>query len=308
MLIDSVKERLLTRYGFLYDALDAVRAGKRFSEDEKAALRDRYASVSQVVLAERADGYTAELLGSAMLLLNALSPHRPLAVAEAIEKLTPIPKVKLRYGIEAASLQFTEPARARWSKQNCEFLVGYQTGLLAPFDRIFVKRVVGTPVSGHDLLMKLTGRALPFSPTFLGYVESKPGSHVYFFENLAPGFATLESELNSSAIICLRIITDIVCKAASLFRTIYRFGFVYTDFCAKNIMIERKTQELAIIDIDSCVPMEVLLKPERLKAGGQEEFWGLWNQHLSKSRPLRVENAQKSVVFRLLLSGVVLLP
>jgi hypothetical protein len=40
----------------------------------------------------------------------------------------------------------------------------------------------------------------------------------------------------------------------------------------------------------------MVLKPEKLKAKGQEEFWGLWNQHLSKTRPVRVENAQKSVV------------
>ena len=90
-----------------------------------------------------------------------------------------------------------------------------------------------------------------------------------------PGFGTLESELNNSTIICPGIIKDVARNAASLFRTIYRFGFVYPDFCAKNIMVERETRAIAIIDIDSCVPVEMLLKPEKLKAGGQEEFWGL---------------------------------
>jgi hypothetical protein len=246
MLTDSEKDKLRGKYSFLYDALDAVRAGKRFSEDEKAALQARYASVAQGVLAERADGYKGDLLVSGMLLVEVLYPDLPKGEVEAIEKVTPIPKVKLRYGLEAASLMFIEPARARWSKQNCEFLVGFPTGLLAPFDRVFVKRVVGAPVSGHDLLMKLTGRALPFSPAFLGYLESKRGRHVYFFENLAPGFATLESRLNS-AIICPRIIKDVVHKAASLFRTIYRFGFVYTDFCTKNIMIERETRIFVLL-------------------------------------------------------------
>jgi hypothetical protein len=148
--------------------------------------------------------------------------------------------------------------------------------------------------------MKLTGRALPFSPTFFGYKEierhRKPRSHIYFFENLAPGFATLESELNNSALICSQTISDVVRKAASLFRTIYRFGFVYPDFGAKNIMIDRRTQEIAIIDVDSCVPAEVLLKPEKSKMAWQEEYWGLWSQHLTKTKPVRVENAQKSVI------------
>lgn len=138
-----LENELRAKYGFLFDALDQVQAGQRLSEDEDAALRARYSSVAQEVLAKEADGYKLELLATAMLLANVLLPDGP--VVEAIEKVTPIPKVKLRYGIEAASLQFTEPARALWSKQNREFLVGYQTGLLAPFDKIFVKRVVGAP-------------------------------------------------------------------------------------------------------------------------------------------------------------------
>lgn len=48
---------------------------------------------------------------------------------------------------------------------------------------------------------------------------------------------------------------------------------------------------------EEAIDPEALLKPEKLEAAGQEEFWGLWNQHLSKTGPVRVENAQKSIVF-----------
>lgn len=123
----------------------------------------------QEVLAKEAEDYKLDLLVSAMLLARVLQPD-----AEAVEivKETQVPQIKLRYGFEAAILQFAEPPRPQWSKQNCEFLRGFPTGLSPPFDKVFVKRVHGQRVSGHDLLIKLTGRLLPFSPTFLGIKKS----------------------------------------------------------------------------------------------------------------------------------------
>jgi hypothetical protein len=203
-------------------------------------------------------------------------------------------RVTLRDGSQTHSFQFVEPSAGKWSNQNSEYLAGVRTGLPAPFDRVFVKRVSRAAVTGHNLLVKLTGRTLPASPRVYGIYQNGD-TCLYFFQNLPASFRTLDEQLDNINVITPQLVRGVITKASGIFKVIERCGFVYIDFCAKNIMLDRESGGLAIIDIDSSWPA-TFLRNKKPDNQGQIEFWGLWNHTLSACIPVRVENAQKSVL------------
>jgi hypothetical protein len=159
---------------------------------------------------------------------------------------------------------------------------------------VFVKRVSRAAVTGHNLLVKLTGRTLPASPRVYGIYQNGDKC-LYFFQNLPASFRTLDEQLDNINVITPQLVRGVITKASGIFKVIERCGFVYIDFCAKNIMLDRESGGLAIIDIDSSWPA-TFLRNKKPDNQGQIEFWGLWNHTLSACIPVRVENAQKSVL------------
>jgi hypothetical protein len=149
-------------------------------------------------------------------------------------------------------------------------------------------------VTGHDLIVKLTGKTLPASPRVYGIYQNGDKC-LYFFQNLPASFRTLDQQLHNINVIAPQLVRAVISKAASIFKVIERYGFVYMDFSSKNIMLDGKTGTVAIIDIDSSSPA-TLLRIKKPDNEGQIEFWGLWIHVLSSRVPVRPENAQKSVL------------
>lgn len=192
------------------------------------------------------------------------------------------------------SFQFVEPSAGKWSNQSSEFIRSFPTGLAEPFKRVFVKRVSAEGATGHNLLVKLIGKTLPASPRVYGF-DQNGRKCIYFFQDLPGRFKTLDEELEDITIIAPEIVRGVISKASGLFKVIERNGFVYIDFCAKNIMLDRKSGSIAVIDIDSSWPV-TLLRTKKPDNEGQIEFWGVWNHVLCSGVSVRLENAPKSVL------------
>jgi hypothetical protein len=180
-------------------------------------------------------------------------------------------RVSLRAGDAVRKIEF-DPDSVKWKKQASQFAVGVKTGLPSP-EKMFVKR--GERAAAHLLWMKcFTGDArLPGAPEPLGYARDAAGEyHYYFSENLPPEYATLEQLLKrvpitdpkalkrwlETLLIEKNLAQKIAGTSAGLFQAMNRFGFAYTDFCAKNVMVDRKEYSCKLIDVDSAMPITEL--------------------------------------------------
>jgi hypothetical protein len=168
--------------------------------------------------------------------------------------------------------------------------------LLPPFTKVSIKRVQGE-AEAHHLLAGIVGREVTGMPEVFGY--SRDGDAcVYFFQNSPATYRLLEEEIKQKGVdsISSQIIRTIVKQAADTFKCIAEHGYVYIDFCAKNIMIDHRNRRVILIDIDSSWPMSLLKKKGKPDRQVQVEFWGLWNEDIGSIVPINVENAPKTLV------------
>lgn len=161
---------------------------------------------------------------------------------------------------------------------------------------MFIKRVRDSRgADGHGLLLQSIGRKIAGTPQVLGHA-SYGRSHFYFFENLHPSFVLLDKQLAAGAdVIAPEVVRAIVVQAAQTFAAIARHGYVYIDFCTKNIMRDATSGRISIIDMDSAWAA-ARLRTEAPSAGAGIEFWGLWNEVLRYATQCKTANAPKSVV------------
>lgn len=191
-----------------------------------------------------------------------------------------------------------EPERQNWSTGNtCKFLIGHKTGRQYPFDRVFVKRISGRAPAAHKLLLNLLGREIEGTPKVLGYTYDRK-SHIYFFENVASDYKLLEEQLETNLIrpVIGRIITK---EASAVFREVLQHRYIYTDFCAKNTMLDYAKKRAAFIDLDSAWPITRISKSDQPRPKGLEfkiYFWGLWNNYISWDTPDKPTSVPKTMV------------
>jgi hypothetical protein len=159
--------------------------------------------------------------------------------------------VTLRDGSRKRSFPF-EPDRQNWNRKKPpgEFLIGHHTGLSEPFAKVFVKRIRGTPATAHNLLRQLEGQTVVGTLKVLGYARDRQ-DHIYFFQNLPASYKLLSDRLTDIHIIRSEIVRAVVNQSAELFENIFQRGYVYIDFCAKNIMLDYANKRIAVIDLDS---------------------------------------------------------
>lgn len=205
-------------------------------------------------------------------------------------------RVALYDGLRERVLRF-EPNDHKWGEQNnSRFLRAHQTGLPPPFDKVFVKWSLTGQAPAHDLLRSVVGKTLPGTAKVFGY-EERGRECFYFFENLPYDVLRHHvSGANISGIIRPKLVLRIVNLAARLFTFFYREGYIYVDFCIKNIMYDFASHQAFIIDIDSAWKTGDFRERKTPSAPLAVELWGLWNGEISKALPLRIWNAQKTVV------------
>jgi hypothetical protein len=208
-------------------------------------------------------------------------------------------RIILARGSDRDTLVF-DPSRVAWKRQAGEFIVGFQTGLSDPFGRVFIKRF-GTPAVAHNLLTTTCGRAVPGLPCFYGYA-AEAGQHYYVSENLPASFALVEHLLISKGaiapidLVSEPFISAAVKQAVQSFAALWAEGYVYTDFCAKNILRDDR-ETIRLIDVDSCWPI-TRLASERYPSGiaFDIKFWGLWNTHAAAAASGGEERAPRALV------------
>lgn len=205
-------------------------------------------------------------------------------------------KVTVHDGWRKAVLSFEPPEREKWSKQNSDFLIGYPTGLREPFSKVFIKCVQGAP-QAHHLLVNLVGHGVRGTPKVYGHAQ-EGREYFYFFQNLPTDYCLLEEEIKRRGVRLIRqqLIRAVVKQAVETFKAMGQYGYVYIDFCARNIMLHYRSRRIVIIDIDSAWPVMLLEKKGRPDHRVQVEFWGLWNEEICKVVPINVNNAPKTVV------------
>lgn len=195
-------------------------------------------------------------------------------------------QVQLTCGAERKTLDFDAKAQS-WRRQNGEFLVGYNTGLPPPFARVFIKRLEAKP-TGHDFLVASTGRNMPGLPCFYGYAAD--GAHHYYVsECLPPSFTLLEDLLYSrgprapSEVMTESFIAAAVDQTAATFEALLKQQVVYTDFSAKNMLVDEDGL-VRFIDVDSVWPLAKLQSSRH--PGGTEfdvKLWALWNLEIASA-------------------------
>jgi hypothetical protein len=191
-----------------------------------------------------------------------------------------------------------DPDKTPWKKQAAEFVVGFQTGLPGPFDRVFIKRLPAR-AQAHDLLSNIRGKDTPGIPCFFGYRENS-SRHYYVSENLPNTFKTAEQWLSDipSELISVAFISAVVKQAILTFKILWKKEYIYTDFCAKNIMRD-SGNSIYLSDIDSCWSLTRLAGKRHRRPNGIEfdiKFWDLWNTHVAVAAPGGEERAPPALV------------
>lgn len=190
-----------------------------------------------------------------------------------------------------------EPSDHKWKTQGAgsAYLVGVATGLAPPVDTIFLKRWINGYAPAQRLLMGAIRDPLPATPRVIGHgVEGK--DHFYALQNLT-GYGLLEEVVTKpvgaaavrafEALLLKNDIGGLVTSAAAeLFEETNRRGFVYPDFCIKNIMVDRRNWKVSFIDLDSS--FEVSALPEQSETAGSFSivYWGAW-RHLGFAAALK---------------------
>ena len=181
-----------------------------------------------------------------------------------------------------------DPSAQKWKTQNGEFLVGVPTKLPGDLSFVFVKRWKSALAPAHRLLLATIQQPLPRAPQLLGHAVQRQ-DHIYFMQNLGPPNVLLEKLINgkgpgivhklTSALLKRNFGLSAITAAATLFEEINERGWVYPDFTHKNIMVNGKTGQCTLIDIDSCFPASEL-KPVMSASGFSQAYWGAWRERL----------------------------
>jgi hypothetical protein len=189
-----------------------------------------------------------------------------------------------------------DPVGQLWRESDNQTVPCIETGLPSPFARVFVKRLPAK-AAAHDLLCSTRGQALPGMPCFYGYARA--GEWHYYASESPRGFVTVRELLEDQGAIA-DLISDsfifaAVEQACESFADLWSRGYVYTDFCAGNIL-RGDNDTIRLLAVDSCWPKSRLERESR--PNGTEfdiRFWSLWNAHLAPAMPGRVERAPHSL-------------
>jgi hypothetical protein len=142
---------------------------------------------------------------------------------------------------------------------------------------------------------------MPGLPTFYGHVQ-EDGWYYYVWENLPPAFGSVEDlllgrgSIDPADLVSRSLICAVVDQAAQTFAALWSEGYVYTDFCIKNIFRD-DSDTIRLTDVDSCWSIARLAR-ERHPNGTTFgiKFWDLWNTHVAAAAPGGAERAPYTLV------------
>jgi hypothetical protein len=219
-------------------------------------------------------------------------------------------RVALDAGNESAVIDF-DPDSQNWRSQaaSSKFLIGYEAISSRFHRRVFVKRWHGRPADAHRCLIETVGKKIPGTPVFYGYAcDGK--DHYYFSQNLKASYRHLEDLLSNNdsrfrALLDSKLVTEVVDQSAKMFDCLWSRGYLYTDYSAKNILVDtdllaKSIRGVAFVDVDSSWPLR-RFREQPLPSGAEFDikFWALWNRYVQPSQHARLRNAPKTFVLSL---------
>lgn len=171
-----------------------------------------------------------------------------------------------------------DPAKVEWKSQNFGQFVPEGVYFKELGRRLFVKRLRGRPLSYEFLKSHIEKPCSPCAPRVHAVAEDGSGGrgyrHYIFYEQLEG--ATLDSLKGQLEANNCREILSGVCIAL---RDINRSGYWHGDLDIKNVFIGKGVSDkiVRLIDIDSCIPLEVKFR-DYLNDGGRrpnvnERYW-----------------------------------
>lgn len=187
-------------------------------------------------------------------------------------------KIVLRSGSSRVDLVL-DPESVRWRDQSpgARFTFLPNSGLPAPFGRLFVKRIANQRAPGHELLMSCLERPIRCAPIFSGYGQQD--NWHYYVSGLLDRVVGLElvfsaSQYRQDLFVKRGLISAMLNNSLAVFQEVGRRGFFYPDFCYRNLMGRPPNGSVLVIDMDSCRP----LSPNRLPSGTRVDptWWGLY--------------------------------
>jgi hypothetical protein len=196
-------------------------------------------------------------------------------------------KIALTDGGVSGELELVNPDALPWvrRKPQCWHAFHSDARLSQPFNQVFLKRWFNRKAPAHELLVKLHKDPLPGMPRVYGY-ERMGRDFVYVFQRMPRGFRTVYDYIHDDwqAFLTPEMGKLIVTETAQILDKILNADHVFTDYTVENMMLNRKTNELILIDIDSAWPLRGLINRGGIPEANQFciSFWDLWIEHMLK--------------------------
>jgi hypothetical protein len=175
-------------------------------------------------------------------------------------------------------VQFTAPPWIE-RKPQCWHMIHTEPGRPQPFDKVFLKRWIGSKAPAHELLTNIHKNPLPGVPRVFGH-EKGGKDYFYAFQFLPSPYKTIHEFLTDKweAVLTPAMGKLIIEQAAEILDTLVRANYVFTDFSIENMFFDPAAGKLILIDIDSAWPLATLMgrggRPENNQFN--TSFWWLW--------------------------------